>query len=242
MLQSVLQQLDLTTGLVLLVSSPGGDGVAAERIVKVCRSYSGTGDFWAIVPGKAKSAGTMICMGAAKIYMAPSSELGPVDPQIIKIEDSEPKFFSAHSLVSGYDKLFDEAVNTQGHLEPYIQQLNYYDVREINKWRTLINLSESISIRLLSSGMMDGKTDDQIKAKIKVFLEPEAGTVTHGRPIYAPEAKNCDLNIEDLDVVSNMWRAIYELYVRTDRYVSQEAAKAVESKGEAFFVSLPGGM
>src|SRR5690349_935396 len=66
MLEGVLRSLDLTDGLALCISSPGGDGLAAERVVNLCREYSGTGEYWAIVPGKAKSAGTMICFGASK--------------------------------------------------------------------------------------------------------------------------------------------------------------------------------
>jgi ClpP class serine protease len=80
MLQSVLRHCDLSKGLILMINSPGGEPMAAERIAKVCRSYSGTGDYWALVPGRAKSAATMICLGASKIIMAPTAELGPVDP------------------------------------------------------------------------------------------------------------------------------------------------------------------
>ena len=80
MLQSILQHEDISKGLVVMLSSPGGDGLAAERMVRVCRSYSGTKDFWALVPGKAKSAATLVCMGASKILMAPASELGPIEP------------------------------------------------------------------------------------------------------------------------------------------------------------------
>jgi Clp protease len=64
MLQSVLQHIDLNKGLALMIDSPGGDGLAAELIVNTCRAYSGTGDYWAIVPGSAKSAASIICMGA----------------------------------------------------------------------------------------------------------------------------------------------------------------------------------
>jgi hypothetical protein len=39
MLQSVLQQTDQSKGLVLMISSPGGDTLAAERIVNICRAY-----------------------------------------------------------------------------------------------------------------------------------------------------------------------------------------------------------
>ena len=52
MLEGVLRATDLSNGLALFISSPGGDGLATERIVNMCRAYSGTGEYWAIVPGK----------------------------------------------------------------------------------------------------------------------------------------------------------------------------------------------
>jgi hypothetical protein len=42
--------------VVLIINSPGGEGVAAERIVNVLRSYSPGNTFSVIVPRKAKSA------------------------------------------------------------------------------------------------------------------------------------------------------------------------------------------
>lgn len=83
LIEGVLQKLDLSNGLAILISSPGGFGLAAERLINVCRSYSGTKDYWAIVPSKAKSAATMFCFGASKILMSPTSEMGPVDPQLV---------------------------------------------------------------------------------------------------------------------------------------------------------------
>ena len=182
-----------------MINSPGGDGLAAERIVNTCRAYSGTGDYWAIVPGKAKSAGTLIAMGASKIMMPLSAELGPVDPQIFLLENGRQRTFSAHGLVSGYDKLFNEAVASSGHLEPYLQQLNFYDDRDINIYRGLITLSEHISVKVLSSGMMSGKTADEVKSAIEIFLNPGAGTHSHGRPIYANEASACGFTVELLN-------------------------------------------
>ena len=77
----MLRSLDLAAGLAVMINSPGGSGLAAERIINVLRSYSGTGEYWAIDPAKAKSAATMVCLGASKIVMGSVSELGPVDPQ-----------------------------------------------------------------------------------------------------------------------------------------------------------------
>jgi Serine dehydrogenase proteinase len=240
MLQSVLQHIDLSAGLAIMINSPGGDGLAAERIVNTCRAYSGTGDYWAIVPGRAKSAATIICLGASKILMAASSELGPVDPQIFRREGDSWKQFSAYSLVSGYDKLFLSAVKSKGNLEPFIQQLQKYDVRDINKYRDLIKLSEDISVKILKSGIMKSASVATIKNKIKIFLDPSSGTISHGRSINREEAESCGLDIVPLDVHSPDWVAIYELYARTDFFVSgsANACKTVESREESFSVPV----
>jgi ClpP class serine protease len=239
MLQSVLQANDLSNGLVLMLSTPGGDGLAAERIVNTLRAHSGTGDYWVIVPGKAKSAGTIVAMGAAKIYMAPSSELGPVDPQIIRTEDGRRRVFSAHALVSGYDRLFGMATQATGPIEPYLQQLANYDDREINSYRSAIDLSEDIAKKLLASGMLAGTNIGAIAQQIEIFLNPRAGTLAHGRPIYASEAAGCGLVIENVDVQSDFWRKIYELYARTERFVSYQACKSIESRKDSFYVQCP---
>ena len=239
MLQSILQHTDTSNGLVLLVNSPGGDGLAAERIVNACRSYSGTDDYWVLVAGKAKSAATIISMGASKIMMPPTAELGPVDPQIIMNENGRMRSFSAHSLVDGYDGLFKEAVQTEGRLEPFLQQLSYYDDRDINTYRSIIQLSEDIAVKLLHSGMMASSDPDQIRDKIDIFLTPDAGTLSHGRPIYAQEARDCGLMVEDIDVSSDFWKKIYQLYVRLEMFVSLSACKICECKEDSFHVPIP---
>jgi hypothetical protein len=238
MLQSVLQETDLSKGLILMVSSPGGDPLAAERIVQICRAYSG-GEYWVVVPGRAKSAATVICMGASKIHMAPSSELGPIDPQIILEENGSTKWFSAFGLVTSYNALFNAAVTAAGNVEPYLQQLQRYDAREIHRYQGYIDLSKAVALKILSSGMMKGKSDTEIEQKIQLFLDPMAGTREHGRPIYAPDARACDLNVEEISVKSPHWDAIYELYYRTFSYVSHNVSKVVESQSEAFYIAAP---
>ena len=135
LLEDILEKTDLASGLVLLISSPGGDGLAAERFVNICRSYSGTQNYSAVVCGKAKSAATMICFGASEIIMGRNSELGPVDPQVTVEEDGVLKRFSVFNLIQGYEDLFARAVKENGNLEPYLLQLSKYDEREIKDSR-----------------------------------------------------------------------------------------------------------
>jgi len=111
MIEEALQRLP-TDGkdIVLLINSPGGEGIAAERIVNVCRSYSPKNSFSVIVPRRAKSAATMICFGAKEIGMSRTSELGPVDPQIM-VSDDQGRPISVHAAHEGNARI---SVETSG--------------------------------------------------------------------------------------------------------------------------------
>jgi hypothetical protein len=231
----VLQSLDLRNGLALMISSPGGDGLAAERMINVCRSFSGTGEYWVLVPGKAKSAATMVCFGASKILMGPTSELGPVDPQMAVTQEGNTRWFSAYNAIQAYNELFQQAVQTKGNLEPYLQQLSRFDATEIKELQASLDLSEDISISALASGTMKGQSQVDIKKRIKAFLTPETKK-THGRPIYGTEAQECGLPIDILDPGGRLWSLVYELYIRTNDYVSTQTSKCIESKHHSFAV------
>lgn len=233
MLEGVLQKMDLSKGLALVISSPGGLGVTAERIINICRNYSGTGEYWALVPSKAKSAATMICFGASKIIMGGTSELGPIGPQLTTSEKGVVKRFSLYNVVESYDRLFEKAVKEKGNLQPYLQQLAHYDEREIKEFREGISLSEAIAIRSLSTGMMKEVSEDDIRDKIEIFLNPKE-TKAHGRPIYAKEALGSGLTIKLEDTRGRFWELLYELYIRTDNLVSTKAVKCIESYKHSF--------
>jgi ClpP class serine protease len=117
-IESVLQKEDLTSGLTLVINSPGGDGLAAERIINLCRAYS-QDNFEAIVPKMAKSAATMICFGARKIWMSPTAELGSIDTQILRGK----RLIPVYDIIKSYEELLEAAVQTKGHVEPYLQLL-----------------------------------------------------------------------------------------------------------------------
>ena len=237
MLAGLLQDMDLSNGLALVVSSPGGNGLAAERIINACRSHSGTGEYWTLVPGKAKSAATMICFGASKIFMGAASELGPIDPQCTVSEEGVLKRFSVYNIVKSYENLFRRAVRAKGNLQPYLQQLANYDEREIEEFKAALSLAKDIAVRTLASGMMKSCSQKAIEKKIRIFLTPER-TKIHGRPIYKEEAEQCGLSIETCDVKSSLWRLLYELYIRTNIFVSRRASKCIESR-ELSFVAAP---
>jgi hypothetical protein len=66
--------------ILLIVNSTGGQIEPAYLISKCCREYSKR--FVVAIPRKAKSAATLLALGAEEIHMGTMSELGPIDPQI----------------------------------------------------------------------------------------------------------------------------------------------------------------
>jgi hypothetical protein len=73
--------------VVLILTTFGGSGEVAYRIAHhLQRAYS-NGEFILFVPMMCKSAGTLIAVGSHQIIMADTAELGPLDVQILKVDE-----------------------------------------------------------------------------------------------------------------------------------------------------------
>lgn len=241
MIENVLS-VEHTSGKVYLVlNSAGGSGLAAERIVNVCRAYSDD-RFEVIVPHMAKSAASLICFGASRIHMSNTSELGPVDPQIKYVNDAgNPVWISAQEYVRSYEKLMDMGTSGQAkRLEPIVQQLVRYDARDIERLKSAQSLSQKISIKLLKAGMMARKSETQIEKAISAFLVQEQ-SMSHGRMISMSEARDCGLRIKEIPLRSDLWNWIWELYIRADWVVTMRGGKILESSVSALSVATSGG-
>ena len=80
--EETLFDADPGQDLHLMLGTPGGDGETALRIIR--QAQSRCRKLTVIVPDQAKSAGTLVALGAHSIYMGPTSDLGPVDPQFLR--------------------------------------------------------------------------------------------------------------------------------------------------------------
>lgn len=78
---SALSKEPVSEKIFLVINSPGGSIESAYLISKTCRRLC-KGKFIVGVPRRAKSAATLIALGADEIHMGLMSELGPIDPQV----------------------------------------------------------------------------------------------------------------------------------------------------------------
>lgn len=243
MIEEVLRNTDMKgRELFVILNSPGGDGLAAERIVNICRTYGG-GNFSVIVPKMAKSAATMICFGAKSILMSLTSELGPVDPQV-PIQDDAGRvvhYQAAHEVIEAYNGLLEKANTTRGRVEPYLQQLARIDARDIRRVISAQKLAENITVKSLKLGCLNSCSEKEIRNKVKPFLDPQH-TISHGRPIYQDIAKRCGLNVNLIDKDSELWQSVWSLYIRLNHLVSATSvSRVVESFSTEYTTQYPRG-
>jgi len=85
----------------VVLQTPGGDIDAAFLIIKVLRKKAKQVNI--IVPLYAKSAGTLMCLGADQILLTELSELGPLDTQIFEQQEGGQSGYT--SALNGFKAL-----------------------------------------------------------------------------------------------------------------------------------------
>lgn len=186
-LEQLIDASPNANGLDLILTSGGGRALGAERIINLFNKKKErfNNSFRVIVPKLAKSAATMIALGADKILLFDTAELGPVDPQFSLSNENGiiVKQTPAHRVLKGIDTLLKEAKKilcfNRSSLNLFLQQQNY----DLYLWaQNEVELSEQI---IKDAFKTHKKDNPDVELKIedyKLFLDPEY-TLTHGRPI-----------------------------------------------------------
>ncbi len=114
-LQELLHAVEPEAPLDLLLDSPGGSIRTADKLVRMLRDASSSehensppGEYRLIVPDQAKSAATLVALGASEIVMSSTSELGPIDPQVeLQDQDGNWNWHSAFDYIEAYEAAED---------------------------------------------------------------------------------------------------------------------------------------
>jgi len=75
-----LEAIGKVNKIALFLYTTGGDTMVPWRLVNLIREYCD--QFTVLVPYKAHSAGTLVCLGADEIVMTKMAELSPIDPSV----------------------------------------------------------------------------------------------------------------------------------------------------------------
>lgn len=189
----------------IILETPGGSAEVVEDLVSIVRhKYH---DVSVIVPGWAKSAGTIFAMGADHILMGPGSALGPIDAQIPENGD---KLISADEYIDGLEAIVQNTP-VNGPLNPaYIPILQHVTPGALQHFKNARELSKTLVIDWLlkyrftswQTHKHSGKpvTDAERQARAKDVAEKLADNsawLVHGRSINMTDLAQLGLEVED---------------------------------------------
>lgn len=210
-IRELLQPLPLGTSIDLLLNSPGGDVDTAEKLVQIVLQVTSppgapSGDFRLIVPDRAKSAATLIALGANSVVMGDTSELGPIDPQVILPDHRGVRLWYS---VCDYLEAYEDAT------------ANYRTNPQDPVFRVTLDKFDPVLVRSLE------RSNDRVRTCAENLLKLHGGNFTlapsrlmdrdtypsHGQMIGWETARDhVGLEIEFLARDNDLWQLYWRLY------------------------------
>ena len=193
----------------LLLNSPGGDIDTAEKIITLIRKRAEAAPVRVIVPDYAKSAATLIALGANQVVMSHTSELGPIDPQVELTGINGVKTtHSAQNYVDSYDK---HAKKLRKHPDDPVARLmlDMLDPVVLKKLKRTIKRSTVIASALLQTAMIkDVEKADEAAKKLADTNQWHS----HGQMIGHEQCTKIGLEVSHQNPKSDVWERIWRLY------------------------------
>ena len=212
----------------LILHTGGGDVDAAEKLIKLVQDKIGeSGDIRAIVPDYAKSAGTLMALGAKSILMSRPSELGAIDPQFV-IGDSLGNRVS-HSVVH-YLTVYEqhEEMLRKDQTDPVARMMfDKFDPAIIHKLRIQRQRVRDAAENLL---MRNGMPFSRIASELMNVEKWKS----HNQMITAEDARDeIGLNVDVIAQDDPLWEKIWQLHCLQRLELGDE-----QTLFESYYVSL----
>lgn len=220
----------------VILETTGGLAEVVEDFVNQLRSRFHRVGF--IVPGQAKSAGTIMVMSGDEILMEPASSLGPIDAQVTR----QGKVFSAHAFLEGLERIKEEVDRTNKLSRAYIPMLQSISPGEIQACENAQSFSKSLVSEWLqrykfSSWETHSDTGQPVTVEEKKALAEEiAGKLcdhsrwlTHGRSLKIEHLREMGLRIVDFSEQSKLCDAIRRYHILLQMTFDGSAYKVFET-------------
>ena len=206
-----LDKIQKTNKITLLLYTLGGDTMATWNIVNLIREYCD--ELEIIVPRKARSSGTIMCLGANKIILTHQSTLGPIDPSLnsplgikVNINGQQIPLPTSVESVKGYFNLAKKELgihNSRDLIQAFLKMsdtINPLLIGDVYRRQGQIKM---IAKKLL----VYQKCSRRQKKSLINFLCSDSGS--HDYAINYMEAKSLGLNVElakdELNELINDW-------------------------------------
>ena len=190
----------------LLLHTNGGDIDAAQKLIElVLARLRPSGKLRVIVPDYAKSAGTLMALGADEIIMSDSSELGMIDPQFtLKDERGNDITTSVVAYVQTFD-FYSEAVRKNPEDPVAAAMLSQFDPIVVRKFQGYRDRARDIAMKMLN------RTGGESTRASSALMDIDRWK-SHNQMIGYEDAKEIGLSIRYIPPDDNLWQTYWHLY------------------------------
>lgn len=221
----------------LLLHTPGGDIDAAEKLISMLREKVGTAALRVIVPDSAKSAGTLMVLGADSVVMSDTSELGPIDPQMWIVDSNgHRRLVPMQSYLDAYSKYTELLRQDPGNVAAQIM-LGKLDPATVELCEATKDRARQFAENQLIHGMFrNGGNRTQAASEL---LDTKRWR-SHSQMISWQDAKDplIGLHVEYLEPQSERWQRYWELYC-LQRLAVGDRQKLYESDDASLIIDGP---
>ncbi|MCY4515139.1 MAG: hypothetical protein OXC69_08425 [Candidatus Tectomicrobia bacterium] len=218
----------------LLLHTTGGSIDAAEKLMGMLRNHVRTAELRIIVPDFAKSAGTLMVLGADSVIMSSMSELGPIDPQ----EPLFGRWQSVQNYVDAY-KTYEEALQTNPNNMAARIMIGKLDPTTMKYCEAAMNRSRQAAEDLLKRGMF--RNGGNWTQTVSELLDTQRWR-SHNQVITWEDARDPHLGlaVEYLEYHSEEWQDYWRVYCLQKLAVGRQQ-KLYESDYASLIIGPPGG-
>jgi hypothetical protein len=222
----LLHNIQFGSDLDFLLHTPGGDIDAAEKLISIIRMRVGNGCLRVIVPDYAKSAGTLMALGADEILMSDTSELGPIDPQI-DLNDGHGNLIT-HSIQSYLDAYEAHSAVLQKDPNNIVARimLGKLDPATLKVFEAVRERARTFAENQLKRGMC--KAAGNYTAVAAKLIDTKKW-LSHGQMIGWEDATGIGLCIKHVEPFEPEWQAYWQLYCH-QRLAIKDKEKIFESE------------
>src|SRR6185369_6516952 len=215
----------------LLLHTPGGDIDAAEKLMWMVRARVGSGHLRTIVPDFAKSAGTLMVLAADIVLMSDSSELGPIDPQVVLTDTSgNRRAHSVQDYLDAYEQLKTELSTNPNDVTARLM-LAKIEPAMVKSFQAAYERAGAIAEKHLKHGMF--REGGNFTAVPRDLLNRKRWK-SHGQIISWEDAKDIGLKVDHVAPDDPLWQKLWQLYC-FQRLAVEDKQKLFESD----IVSIP---
>ena len=235
----LLHNVTLGKDLELLLHTPGGDIDAAEKLISMVRDKVGLAALHIVVPDFAKSAGTLMVLGADGVVMSDTSELGPIDPQVVRPDSNGQRIqLPVQSYIDAYEE-HTETLNREPNNVSAQIMLGKLDPAFLQWCRAIKGRARTFAEEQLRRGMF--RNSGNWTQTVDELLDTKRWQ-SHSQGISWADARDepIGLRVEYLDPQSERWQGYWRLYC-LQRLAVDDRQKLFESDYASLPINSPAG-